>query len=288
MVPLRIRDRVLGVLGIASDDLSRLYTDFDITTAMELGRRGAIALENSQSFAQQHHVATTLQRALLPAVLPQSHRVMFWPAYAAAASDRGEAVGGDWYDAFELDSDRLAVSMGDVAGHGVEAAVTMSVVRQAIRVAALENHSPREVLVRANRMAVLEARHSMITALFGIYNSATREFICCIAGHPEPLIVPDSAGARFLNSVSPPLGDAFTPEYLTEVAVTLPQRSTLIFFTDGLVEYNHDVEGAQERLHNVVARHSFLNETNPAQAIIDAMLDAPQSDDIAVLVMHVP
>ena len=288
MVPLRIRDRVLGVLGIASDDLSRLYTDFDITTAMELGRRGAIALENSQSFAQQHRLASTLQRALLPATLPYSDRVMFWPAYAAAASDGGEAVGGDWYDAFELDADHIAVSMGDVAGHGVEAAVTMSVVRQAIRVAALEHHSPRDVLMRANRMAVLEARHSMITALFGIYNSATREFICSIAGHPQPLIVPDDADAIFLNSVSPPLGDAFTPDFLSEVAVTLPPRSTLIFFTDGLIEYKHDVEGAQERLRSAVALGTFLDESNPAQAIIDAVLDAPQRDDIAVLVMRVP
>lgn len=142
--------------------------------------------------------------------------------------------------------------------------------------------------MRANRMAVLEARHSMITALFGIYNTATREFICSIAGHPQPLIVPDSAGAMFLNSVSPPLGDAFTPDFLSEITVTLPPRSTLIFFTDGLIEYKHDVESAQERLRSAVALGTFLDETNPAQAIIDAVLDAPQRDDIAVLVMRVP
>jgi serine phosphatase RsbU (regulator of sigma subunit) len=286
MVPLRIGDRVLGSLGIASDDPTRLYTDFDVITALELGRRGAIALENAQSFQREHRVASTLQRALLPSALPANGAVAFASAYAAAASAQGEAVGGDWYDAFPLEGGRVAVSVGDVAGHGVDAAVTMGVVRQAIRAAALEHHAPREVLARANRIVTLEQRHSMITAFFGIYNTHSREFTYTVAGHPRPLMV-DSAGTLTTFDCSgPPLGEAFDEVLLDQRTIAVPPESAVVFFTDGLIEYSRDVLHAEERLRDVMRAREFLQNENSAQAIIDAVLEGPQSDDIAVLVMR--
>lgn len=287
MVPLRIRDRVLGVLGIASSDPTRLYTEFDVTTALELGRRGAIALENAQSFAREHRVATTLQRALLPASLPHTSEVRFSSAYAAAASQQGEAVGGDWYDAFALEGGRIAISMGDVAGHGLEAAVTMGVVRQAIRAAALESHGPKDVLAHSNRVVMLEHAHPMITALFGIYNPHTREFTYALAGHPAPLLLHADATLSILNGSGPPLGMAFDEVLLDDHRVTLQNGASVAFFTDGLIEYGRDVIVAEQRLHDVLTARAFLDQPNPAQAIIDAVLDAPQRDDIAVLVLRV-
>lgn len=287
LVPLRIRDRVLGTLGIVSDDPTRLYTDFDVATALELGRRGAIALENARSFEREHHLASTLQRALLPIRLPSSAGVEFHSAYAAAASAQGEAVGGDWYDAFPLEGGRIAVSVGDVAGHGVEAAVTMGVVRHAIRAAALEHHAPREVLARANRMVLLEQRHSMITAFFGIYNSNTREFTYSVAGHPRPLLLDGEGVVTALDGNGAPLGEAFDEVLLDQTIIVLPQDATLAFFTDGLIEYARDVLAAEERLCGALRDRAFLDHANPAQAIIDAVLDGPASDDIAVLIMRV-
>lgn len=287
MVPLRIRDRVLGVLGIASDDPSRLYTEFDITTALELGRRGAIALENAQSFAREHRVATTLQRALLPASLPQTDKVQFASAYSAAASQQGEAVGGDWYDAFPVEGGRIAVSMGDVAGHGVDAAVTMGVVRQAIRAAALEMHAPKDVLTRANRVVMLEHAHPMITAAFGLYNPHTRELTYSLAGHPPPVVLHADGTIDALNGSGPPMGDAFDEVLLEQRRIVLAEGTSVILFTDGLIEYARDVIAAERRLHGVLAAQTFLRAENPAQAIIDGVLDAPQQDDIAVLVLRV-
>ena len=287
MVPLRIRDRVLGVLGIATDDPSRLYTEFDITTALELGRRGAIALENAQQFAREHHVASTLQRALLPASLPQPAGVRFFSAYSAATADEGEAVGGDWYDAFPLDGGRIAISMGDVAGHGVEAAVTMSVVRQAIRAAALEAHGPKDVLAHANRVVMLDHDHPMITALFAIYNTHTGELTYSLAGHPPPVLLRAGGSLLTLEGSGPPLGVAFDEVLLDQHHVQVQPQSAIVFFTDGLIEYARDVLTAERRLHGVLAAGAFLADANPAQAIIDAVLDAPQTDDIAVLVMRV-
>jgi PAS domain S-box-containing protein len=287
MVPLRITDRVLGVLGIASDDPTRLYTDFDVSTALELARRGAVALENAQSFAREHRVATTLQRALLPTSLPHGGGVRFWSAYSAASAGQGEAVGGDWYDAFPLEGGRIAVSMGDVAGHGVEAAVTMGVVRQAIRSACLQLQPPREVLTHANRVTLLEHAHPMITALVAAYNPHTRELTYSLAGHPPPIVLHADGSIETLVGSGPPIGDAFDEILLEGGSITLEEGATLVFFTDGLIEYDRDVLRAEQRLRFVLATHAFLQEPNPAQAIIDGVLDAPQRDDIAVLVMRV-
>jgi PAS domain S-box-containing protein len=286
MVPLRTRNRIVGVLGIASDDPTRLYTDFDVTTALELGRRGASALENARSFEREHRVATTLQKALLPATLPSSECVRFHCAYAAASAAEGEAVGGDWYDAFALDATRIAVSMGDVAGHGVDAAVTMGTVRQALRSAALDGKSPKDVLTHANRIVVLEDRAAMITALFGVYDTQTREFTISIAGHPRPVAVSADGTLAEFDSIGPPLGLAFDPEHIAQRTFALAPNSAVVFYTDGLLEYDHQVVEAAERLSQIVRTRSFLAAEQPAQAIIEAVLDAPQRDDIAVLVMQ--
>lgn len=286
IVPLRVGDRVLGAIGIASDDPTRLYTDFDVATALELGRRGAIALENAQSFQREHRVASTLQRALLPSTLPANRDVAFSSAYASAASAQGEAVGGDWYDAFPLEGRRIAVSIGDVAGHGVEAAVTMSVVRQAIRAAALEHHAPHDVLARANRVLSLEQRHTMTTAFFGVYNPLSREFSYAVAGHPRPLIVDERGDITVFAGTGPPLGEAFDEVLVEQHTVRASEGSAIVFFTDGLIEYGRDVLRAENRLRDVMRERSFLRRENPAQAIIDAVLEGPQIDDIAVLVMR--
>ncbi|MFN2448508.1 MAG: SpoIIE family protein phosphatase [Candidatus Baltobacteraceae bacterium] len=287
LVPLRCGERVLGVLGIASDDTTRLYTDFDVATALELGRRGASALENAQSYAREHRVATTLQRALLPVSLPSNAQLRFDSAYASETVDEGEAVGGDWYDAFALDEDRIAVSMGDVAGHGVDAAVTMSTVRQAIRAAAIGGHTVCEVLARANAMIALERRATMVTALFGVFDCRTKAFTYALAGHPRPLMACDNGEFRVLPGSGPPLGDAFDPALCHEHSITVQGNAAIVFYTDGLIEYSRDLIGASKRLEKIVSERYFLSEERPAQAIIDFMLDAPQRDDIAVLVMTI-
>jgi|GEM_PF-3009112 len=288
IVPLRIRDRVLGVLGIASDDPTRLYTDFDVTTALELGRRGAIALENAQSFAREHRVATTLQRALLPAKLPHFENVEFASAYASAASSQGEAVGGDWYDAFALDERHVAISMGDVTGHGVEAAVTMGVVRQAIRAAALDRRGPRDVLARANATLMLEHRTPMITALFALYDVQTRELTYAIAGHPRPIVVNEDGTIAELFGSGTPLGEIFEPAYVEERSVTLSDgAASVVFYTDGLIEYGRNIVQAMQRLEAVLRERTFLSAEDPAQAIIDRVLGGRPVDDVAVLILRV-
>jgi serine phosphatase RsbU (regulator of sigma subunit) len=133
---------------------------------------------------------------------------------------------------------------------------------------------------------MLEQRHSMITAFFGIYNTHTREFVYTVAGHPRPIMVHGAGELATFECTGPPLGEAFDEVLLDQRTLNVPAESAIVFFTDGLIEYSRDVLHAEERLRGAMRERTFLQGENPAQAIIDAVLEGRQSDDIAVLVMR--
>jgi len=128
------RGKRLGVMRIAG---AATYDDRDAQLELwnELALRVAISVDAAQVYAREHHVADTLQRALLPERLPVDERLAFDAAYLPGAEEA--IVGGDWYDAFRIPDGRIAFSIGDVAGHGLRAAIVMGEVRQAFRAAAL-------------------------------------------------------------------------------------------------------------------------------------------------------
>lgn len=287
IVPLRVQERILGTVMIATDDPSRLYTEFDLATACELGRRGAVALENAQSYAREHRLSKMLQRALLPAALPEDGEVRFHAAYTAAGSEDGEAVGGDWYDAFRVDDRTIAFSVGDVAGHGVQAAVTMSAVRQSLRTAALERHDPHDVLARADAALSLEGRQGIVTAFFAYLDVPSRRCRYAVAGHPRPIVVDDEGRLTVLTGSGPPLGPVFDRALVQTQEIVLPRECRIALYTDGLLEYDRRLLRAQSRIERVLADRFFLIAENPAQEFIDAILDAPATDDIAVMIVSI-
>ncbi|MDP9017997.1 MAG: SpoIIE family protein phosphatase, partial [Candidatus Eremiobacteraeota bacterium] len=283
VVPLKSGDAVYGALTLISADPARLYTDFDLMTATEFARRGAIAIEHSRLFEREHLVATTLQRALLPPMLPDIGTVRFHSAYAAAV--KGEEVGGDWYDAFPLPDGRIALSIGDVAGHGLDAAVTMGTVRQAIRTAALERAMPNDVLQRANAALALDLGDKMVTAIFAAYEPESGDFEYAIAGHPRPVVAQLNGNVYVLDGNGPPLGPLFDMQYVDMMRTKLPSGASVIFYTDGLIEFDRNIDRAEERLFTLLGRRGHVLAENPAAEIIHRVLYAPQRDDIAVLVM---
>lgn len=166
--------------------------------ATELG----VLLSGRALMLREHRVADRLQRALLPEKLPSIDGAEFFAAYRPA-SDEAE-VGGDWFDAFALPNGRVAVSIGDVAGHGLEAAVIMGEVRQAIRTAAVAAESASAVLDYVNRIFLLRQSLGIVTAIFGIYDPATSELRYACAGHPPPLLALTSGPVRALPAGSLP------------------------------------------------------------------------------------
>jgi serine phosphatase RsbU (regulator of sigma subunit)/anti-sigma regulatory factor (Ser/Thr protein kinase) len=249
--------------------------------ATELG----VVLGGQASMRREHRVADRLQRALLPETLPEMTGAQFHAAYRPA-SDEAE-VGGDWYDAFTLPDGRIAVSVGDVAGHGLEAAVIMGEVRQAIRTAAVAAESSASILDYVNRIILLRQSLGMVTAIFAIYDPVASTLAYASAGHPPPVLVLRNGVVRALPTGSLPLGcdDALASR---EWTFTVPAGAHVLFYTDGLIENERDLIGGERRLFDAV-RGVVLGDQamdDPASAITQRVFcGGSNRDDAAVLLL---
>jgi anti-sigma regulatory factor (Ser/Thr protein kinase) len=248
-----------------------------------LSARLAMAIDNAHRFMRERRVARSFQTALLPVVFPKCAGRTFHASYAPA-TDEAE-VGGDWYDAFDLPDGRIAMSIGDVAGHGLEAAVIMGEVRQTFRVAAVENRDPGAVLDMANRLLLLRPQSTMVTAIFGMFDG--RHFTYASAGHPPPILGTIEGGVEKLPISGIPLGvDAQTGR--TAWTVTIPSGSVLVLYTDGLIESDHDVLDGERALMAAVKAEMQTPSADPARSIRDRVLGPRRNlDDIAILTLTV-
>jgi anti-sigma regulatory factor (Ser/Thr protein kinase) len=258
----------------------------DIVTAIaeELALRIAIAIDAARAIEREHHVAETLQRALLPEQLPRSPVAILDAAYRPAAGE--SVVGGDWYDAFELPDGRIGVSIGDVAGHGLSAAVVMSEARQAVRASSFDARSPSEVLARANHM--LRSVPMMVTALVGFFEPRTSTFTYASAGHPPPLVVTAEGHAFVFPIGDAPLGvtDEIAPSDWT---FTLQPGSLLVLYTDGILEYGRDILAGEAELARALRDEMMEPSERPAASLQDRVLGlTPNNDDVATLTLLVP
>jgi anti-sigma regulatory factor (Ser/Thr protein kinase) len=279
--PLVARDRTLGALCIASAAGAPALDDFHRELFTELAVRIAVAVDSAQIYAREHHVADTLQRAVLPEQLPESASVHFDAAYLPATEEA--IVGGDWYDAFTLPDGRIALSIGDVAGHGLRAAIVMGEVRQAFRAAALNPTSPSVVLERANTIVNMRQNPIMVTAIFGIIDPATATITYAAAGHPAPVIALPCLLVERLPTGGIPLGIADAID-ATDWSFTIPPGAYLAFYTDGLIEHSHDVIEGEEMLVEAMRAEIVDRSETPALSLMRRVFgDRKNSDDAATL-----
>jgi PAS domain S-box-containing protein len=283
VVPLRARGQLFGTLTFGRDDAAQRYSEPNVPLARELAVLAALSLDNARLYEREHHVADTLQRAMLPSSLPRVDGFSFDSAYSPAAAE--SEVGGDWYDAFLLADGSIAISIGDVTGHGLKAAATMSEVRQSIRASALAEEPPSSVLDRANRLLLLHDDPTIVTAVFGIIDPRERTFCYATAGHPAPLVA-DANGVHALEAGGLPLGIRPLEENQAFRAV-LEANSLLVLYTDGLIEFNRDVIRGEAALRTVVGGEWRRPSLHPARAIKDrVLLHSQQADDIALLTVR--
>lgn len=247
------------------------------------GRLRATARERQQAIAdyqRERSIAETLQRALLPADLPTVPGLHVYTAYVAA--DEASAVGGDWYDVFLLTDGLVGVSMGDVAGHGIQAATRMSAVRQSIRTAARTSDDPNQVLQHVNRMLCAESPAAFVTALFATIDVASGRFRYAVAGHPPPIVIEPGAGAVTLPSGGTVLGiDAGLTFEVYERYLTA--ASAMVFYTDGLIENERDAIRGTEALLAAAAEEVLRPSRNPADGLQRRVLKEAPRDDSALL-----
>ncbi len=240
--------------------LDRLYA--------EITRRLRDALAQKEellgAYEREHHVASTLQRALLPKELPRIPGVRVEAAYVAATASA--EIGGDWYDVFLLSDRVLGIAVGDVEGHGLQAATLMGSARQAIRVAAREKSDPASVLRRVNQAVCADERLLMVTAFFGVLDLQSGTLRYASAGHPPPFLLTPKGKLIALEGRGIALGVNRHAEYTTEEA-SLTAGGAVVLYTDGMVEAEREYAAGLAKLEAAICAESRSEDGNVAQAI---------------------
>jgi signal transduction histidine kinase len=271
----------VGVLQLANGPDSRRLDESDLRFAEILARRLAISLETAEVFERERRISETFQDAALPRTLPSLPGIALTAVYRAAEKDA--EIGGDWYDAVTLPDGRLMLSIGDVAGKGLRAAVLMASVRNSIRTAAVQFPVASEILATVAQALAIEAPESFVTAWVGVLDPQTRHLTYAFAGHPSPLVRERDGTVQALpGAAQPPLGVADHVERYSH-ELTLPVGATLVLFTDGLIESSRDVTEGQRRLLDAVQRDAFRRSANPARFVVDSVLFDGAHDDVAVM-----
>jgi serine phosphatase RsbU (regulator of sigma subunit) len=283
-VPLIASGEVLGALTmcLARED-GRAYDESDLALCEGLASRAAVAIEHARLYAREHLVAAALQEAALPRSLPERAGIAFDAVYLPGKSEA--EIGGDWYDAFALADGRIVISIGDVVGSGLHAAVTMTKIREAIRTAALADPDPAAILALADLALKLDDAEKMATAMIGLFDPSARTLTCAAAGHPGPLMhVPGAGIAEPFLERALPLG-LRTGEPMASHTIALPPGAFLAFFTDGLVESTRDALEGERRLRAALADPAVRAAHRPAAAIRNAVLVEGARDDVAILTL---
>lgn len=289
IVPLQARRAVLGAFTLVRTAESDAFDHQDISLAADLGHRAGLALENARLYALQQHTAEELQRSLLPDLTGVEH-LQLSARYLPARE--GAEVGGDWYDAFPLVDGSSVLAIGDVVGHDLTAAVRMGQLRNMLRALAYDSgDSPAGVMRRLDGVMQGLSTTELVTAVIvRVYMSPSGPWIAhwTNAGHPPPLLVVPGEGGRLLEeALAPVLG--VDPGIAREDAlVVLPRGSTLLLYTDGLIERpGEDIGRGLTRLR----QHGASLAELPLQEFCDALLErltAGRFDDVAMLALRVP
>ncbi|MCD6015322.1 MAG: hypothetical protein K0R88_1406 [Solirubrobacterales bacterium] len=283
IVPLQARGRNVGALTLIAAESGRRFDDGDVALAEDLARRAALAIDNAMLFRREHEAAVTLQRSLLPQSLPELEGLEFAVRYRPAGP--GLQVGGDWYEVVARDDGQVALVIGDVAGRGIHAASVMGRVRPALRAYIADGHSPCEAIERLDALLKESRRPEMTTVFLLSFDPATGVAEYVRAGHlPALLRLPDGGVQELAGRGTPPLGIFEGLDCRTH-AIEIPVGSTVLLFTDGLIERRDEsLEVGLERLKAHLAR-----TPREAERCLDSFageLDAEAIfDDVAMLVM---
>ncbi|MEV7149380.1 SpoIIE family protein phosphatase [Streptomyces sp. NPDC093084] len=268
-VPLTVRRTVLGLVSLYRTDQGDLYEEGDITLALEAAAHTALCIDNARRYTREHTIALTVQRHLLP---PEpAPRSTVETAYLHVPSEAG---GGGGFDTFALSGARTALVVGEVAGEGVHAAITMGQMRTAVHSLAALDLEPDELLARLNDTALSLAEERSVlppgdpvpltgSCLYAVHDPFAQTCTIALAGHPPPVVAHPDGTTEILDLPSgPPLGSAAGPPF---AATTVPvaDGSVLAFYTAGLMH----ASPSPDTLARVLARPG-----RPLQDLCDDML----------------
>jgi len=280
--PLLLKGKVAGVVELGSTG-ARRFTLEDESLLMLMADRAGLAIEHARAYERELSNVEMLQRSLLPERLPDIRGIQVAAIYMPGGAD----VGGDWYDAIPLDCGSVGVAMGDVVGHGIGAASLMGQLRHAMRAYAIEGHSPAGVLDRLAKLVRGLEGGQMATLLYLVMDPDKGRIRFANAGHVPPLVIaPDGEAHSLEQAHNPPLGVFDSPDH-TEIAVDLAPGSTIVLYTDGLVEERGvSIDQGLEALR-LAASQDACHPDELCERLVESMLAIhAANDDIAVLALR--
>ncbi|ASR38016.1 serine/threonine protein phosphatase [Prauserella marina] len=279
-IPLRLGPRVLGVLDLYRD--SEEFDSEDVALAQGVANRAAVGLRNATAYEHEHELAQRLQRAMLP-VLADQEGVDLAARYRSAT--RGVHVGGDWYDAVTRQDGTVVLMVGDVTGHGLDAAVVMGKLQNALRAYALEGHGPATSLRLVHELLRGWTSALYATAIVAEIDIATGVMRWSSAGHPPPVLL-DGAGVRYLEVDHAPMLGISASSDIPQHEKKLEPGSIVALYTDGLVERrSSDIDTGMAKLADVLGEHAEGALPDVAEHILRAMLDSGDHDDDVCLLL---
>ncbi len=284
-IPLVAARRVNGLLVAAWERPHRLVAE-DVAIVEALAGQAAQALDRAGRYESEQSIAETLQRSVLPGSLPRVDGVHLAARYLPGST--GVDVGGDWFDALQLQDGTLLLVVGDVVGKGVQAAASMAQLRNAIRALSVDQLKPSSALTRLNRISgdVLDAPFA--TVVYVTIDPTTGVCRMSSAGHLPPLVAFADGRVELLETVRGlPLGAEPQAKYRQDT-VALPAGSVLVLYTDGLVERrDRSIDDGLAALRAAVAAGPKDPDRLLDHVLEQVMGDREREDDIAMLAARV-
>ncbi|MFB4297072.1 SpoIIE family protein phosphatase [Actinomadura sp. NTSP31] len=288
MVPLKARGRLLGVATFIRTVDETPFTRDDLLLAEELAARAALSLDNARQYTVEHDAALALQRQLLPRKLCGGDAIDLASRYLP--SDVHQGVGGDWYDTIPLEDSRIALVVGDVTGHGINAAASMGRLRTAMRTLAYLGLPPDELLSRLDELYARqdeeEDRSALspiaATCLYVLYDPATRRCVMASAGHLPPAVVRPGGEAAFPDlPTGTPIGLGLGSH--RSVEFELEGGTLLALYTDGLIERRESDLGEGMRRLSAALAGGGASLDGLCTSVIDTMVTERAEDDVTLL-----
>ncbi|MFB6847873.1 SpoIIE family protein phosphatase [Streptomyces sp. NPDC056373] len=291
-VPLGPREQITGALTVVRTDPEHPFDSDDLDVVSDIGRRVGLVIDNARRFGRQRAVAEAMQRNLL-APLPQPGRLRLAARYQPAPA--GSQVGGDWYDAFERKDGTLALVIGDVVGHDLTAAAGMAQLHGILRSLAWDHSGPPGAVVdrlddAMPAITTVPMATLVLALLEGDPHTGPWTLRWTSAGHPPPLLLTRDGQAHYLEAGQgvvlgvPPGTGGSRPS----AARSLPPGSTLLLYTDGLIEIpGSDLDTGLGRLR----RHALALAHEPLGTLCDqlpARMPPGSTDDVALLALRLP
>ena len=287
VIPIATPAELLATLTVVSLDPARRLGPQEADTGVAVAGQAALAIDNARLYQQQKRFADTMQHSLLPQELPSVAGLDLGAFYQSPAR---VDVGGDVYDFLPLRDGRLAVILGDVTGHGIEATADMALAKFAFRSLAREHSEPGDFLAHANEVACEEvAGGKFITMVYLAFDPKREEVAVARAGHPPARLIEPGGSVSELAPPGLALGVHPDQRY-EEVRAPFPPGATVCLYTDGLIEARRgDEQYGEARLDAVLAAGKDSSAHDLAvQVVADcrAFAGGELGDDCAVVIIR--